>query len=60
MTRQKRVTEPPPGLDLTELVSTRVSPEAKRLAHERARVAGLPDATWLRNVLYKTLGLTKE
>lgn len=47
-------------LDLTELVQTRVSPEVKAMLRKRAAAAGQRDATFVRGIIYRAFGLTKE
>lgn len=44
-------------LDLTKMIQTRISFEAKALLKKRAKVAGLRPSTWARQVIYRALGL---
>lgn len=57
-----RADRPGPGdiIDLSALVQTRVSPEAKAIIRKRATAAGQREATFVRGMLYRALGLTKE
>ncbi len=50
----------PEGLNLTELLQTRVSPDVERLVGDRAKAAGLSNSAWLRVMIHRVLGLTKE
>lgn len=50
----------PEGLDLSELLPTRISSKAKKLIEDRAQKAGIKPATWARRTLYRELGLLEE
>lgn len=47
-------------LDLSELLSTRVSQQAKKMVKEIARDDGVLPSTWLRRTVYRAIGLIKK
>ena len=47
----------PESEDLTVGLQTRISSQAERLLHERARRSGVRPATWVRITIYRALGL---
>jgi hypothetical protein len=46
-----------PDMDLDELLTVRVSAQAKRLVEKRAKLDGEKPSHWLRREIYKILGL---
>jgi hypothetical protein len=52
--------DPGPVVDLSEIIPARVSHKAKQLVRERARRAGVSPSIWVRQTIYKALGLSKE
>lgn len=46
--------------NLDALFQTRISQSARKMAHDRAVQDGIKDATWLRKLIYRELGLLKR
>jgi len=44
----------------TEVMHTRVTPKVHAMVKERARKAGLSPATWVRAIIHKALGISKD
>ncbi len=63
MARAKRAPEsddPGGATELTEVIPARVSKKVKNMVQERARRAGVSPSIWVRQTIYKALGLHKE